>query len=281
MRDCLRGAYEMHVHTSPDVTARKCSDLELARRFRDAGLAGALIKCHYADTAARAALLNEQFEELHFAGGVTLNSSVGGLNPEAVAVSGKMGGRIVWFPTMDSRSYQEFRKQNGTPDVDSSKCIYILDARGNLIPEALAVLEAAKRCGMLVGTGHVSAAEGLALARAGAKTGCQVILTHADNPADVYTTDQQREAAALGAIVEHCYFTTYYKRTPIETIAAQIRAVGVERVILSTDFGQPQSPYSDEGLSQYADLLAAQGFSDAELSMMFRDTPARLLGFER
>lgn len=48
MRDCLRGAYEMHVHTSPDVTARKCSDLELARRFRDAGLAGALIKCHYA-----------------------------------------------------------------------------------------------------------------------------------------------------------------------------------------------------------------------------------------
>ena len=150
-----------------------------------------------------------------------------------------------------------------------------------MIPEALAVLETAKRCGMLVGTGHVSAAEGLALARAGAKTGCQVILTHADNPADVYTTDQQREAAALGAIVEHCYFTTYYKRTPIETIAAQIRAVGVERVILSTDFGQPQSPYSDEGLSQYADLLAAQGFSDAELSMMFRDTPARLLGFER
>ena len=111
MRDCLRGAYEMHVHTSPDVTARKCSDLELARRFRDAGLAGALIKCHYADTAARAALLNEQFTQLHFAGGVTLNNSVGGLNPEAVATSGKMGGRIVWFPTQAKRNVRRGSKQ--------------------------------------------------------------------------------------------------------------------------------------------------------------------------
>lgn len=280
MRDCLRGAYEMHIHTSPDVTARKCSDLELAQRFQEAGLAGALIKCHYADTAARAALLNERFTELKFAGGVTLNRSSGGINPEAVDVSGKMGGKIVWFPTMDSLHYQAFHKKNGSSNTVPNGCLYILDADGQLISEAVAVLETAKKYGMMVGTGHLGPEEGMALVRAGAELGCQIILTHADNPANAYTIQEQCEAAELGAIVEHCYFTTYYRRTPIETITAQIRAVGIEHVILSTDFGQPQSPYSDEGLEQYATLLARQGFSDAELRAMFCSTPARLLGMD-
>ena len=273
MRECLRGAYEMHVHTSPDVTERKCSDLELARRFREAGLGGALIKCHYGDTATRAALLNEGFPGLRFAGGVTLNRASGGLNPEAVSVSGRMGGKIVWFPTMDALSYQEFHKR---PDA---RGICVLDEEGRLVQEALAVLEAARQYDMLAATGHLSSEEGMALVRAGAEMGCRMIVTHADNPANAYTPEQQRQAADLGAVIEHCYFTTYYDRTSIEAIAQQIRAVGVERVFLSTDFGQPESPYPDEGLAQYADLLADHGFTEAELGMMFRDTPARLLGF--
>ena len=274
MRDCLCGAYEMHIHTAPDVTPRKCTDIELARRLQKAGLAGALIKCHYADTAGRAALLNDQFPDLHFAGGVVLNNAVGGINPEAVAASGKMGGKIVWFPTMDARHYQEFRN---APESVLNQCLYILDIEGRLLPEVLAVLETAKAYGMMVGTGHMSSEEGLAVVRAGSGLGLQVILTHADNPADFYTAEQQREAVKLGAIVEHSYFTTFYDRTPIEAVAEQIRAVGVEHVILSTDFGQPKSPYSDEGLEQYAGLLAAQGFSEDELAVMFRSTPARLL----
>lgn len=269
----------MHVHTAPDVTERKCSDLELARRFREVGLAGALIKCHYADTAARAALLNEQFPELRFAGGVTLNYASGGLNPEAVSVCGKMGGKVVWFPTMDARHYREFHDKGNKPESGQKRGISILDAEGQLFPEALAVMATAKRYGMMVGTGHLAPEEGMALVRAGAGLGCQVILTHADNPANAYTLEQQREATQLGAIVEHSYFTTYYRRTPIEAIAAQIRAVGIEHVTLSTDFGQPQSPYSDEGMEQYAALLASQGFNDFDLQMMFCRTPARLLGF--
>ena len=75
------------------------------------------------------------------------------------------------------------------------------------------------------------------------------------NPADCYTLQQQEEAAALGAYVEHSFFTTYHGRTPIEEIARQIRAVGCEKVLLTTDFGQPASPCSDEGLEEYAGLL--------------------------
>lgn len=264
----------MHIHTAPDVTERKCSDLELVERFRIAGLAGALIKCHYADTSGRALLLDEQASSsrLKFFGGIVLNNFAGGINPFAVEASAKMKGKIVWFPTMDARSYLEYRR------ADTTYGIYILDENDCLISEAIKVLETAKKYNMLVGTGHMSSREGMALVRTASEIGCQVILTHADNPADFYSTEQQIEAAKLGAIIEHSYFTIFYKRTLLDFLVEQIRAVGVEHVILSSDFGQPNSPYLDEGLEEFARILLGNGFNESELGLMFRDTPAKLLG---
>lgn len=274
----LRDAIEMHVHTSPDVTERKCTDTELAQRVKASGMAGALIKSHYGETAARAALLRERYPELIFAGGITLNLSVGGINPAAVKACGQMGGRFVWFPTMDARHYQAFQKRNNHGSkVELSEKLYILQEDGRLIPEALKVLDMAARYHMVVATGHISAAEGMALTRAAREMGCQMVLTHADNPADCYSLEEQREAVRMGALVEHCYFTTYYHRTPIEEIAEQIRAVGCENVYLSTDFGQLKSPYFDEGLEEYGQLLAEQGFGGEELRIMMHDVPLALL----
>ena len=79
--------------------------------------------------------------------------------------------------------------------------------------------------------------------------------------ADCYSIQQQQEAVALGAYVEHSFFTTYHNRTPIEEIARQIRAVGCEHVLLTTDFGQLNSLYSDEGMEEYARVLMTQGLS--------------------
>ena len=266
--------FDMHVHTSPDVVSRKLSDIELAERFRNAGLLGAVIKCHYADTAGRAALLNERYGDygMKFYGGVVLNNSAGGINHHAVEASGKMGGRYVWFPTMDAEHYLQHRNS------DSQDGIYILDSEGRLKSEAVKVLETAKKYNMLVGTGHMSAEEGMSLVRANVNVGCRIVLTHADNPADFYTSEQQVEAVSMGAIVEHSYFTIYYGRTPIELMTEQIRAVGTENVFLSSDLGQPASPYPDEGLKDFADIMRSHGFSESETQSMFRDNPAMLLG---
>mgnify|MGYP000423500525 CR=1 FL=1 len=40
MRELLNGVYDLHIHTSPDVVPRKYSDLELARRLAERGMAG-------------------------------------------------------------------------------------------------------------------------------------------------------------------------------------------------------------------------------------------------
>ena len=104
-----------------------------------------------------------------------------------------------------------------------------------------------------------------------------MVLTHADNPANQYTLEEQQQAVALGAVVEHCYFTTYYQRTSVEEIARQIWAVGCESVVLSTDFGQVNSPYSDDGMLEYMQCLLECGISEKELVQMTCKNPYRLL----
>ena len=276
MSKILQGAYDFHIHTSPDVVQRKCTDLELARRLEAAGMAGCVVKCHYGDTAARAALLREQFPKLDIAGGVVLNRSAGGINPQAVERSAQMGGKIVWFPTLEAYSYQKFH-HGAEPGFDLSPFIYILNEKGKLISQALEVMDMAAKYHLIVATGHIGAQEGMEVVREAAERGCKILITHADNPADQYTVEQQKEAVKLGAMIEHCFFTTFYDRTPIEQIAREIRAVGCENVVLSTDFGQIKSPYCDEGIAHYAQQLEGQGFSEQELRMMFCENPERLL----
>lgn len=276
MNELLRGVYDLHIHTAPDVSARKCDDLELARRLQAAGMAGCAIKNHFTDTAGRAAVLSTLFPDLDIAGGITLNRSVGGINPQAAERTAQMGGKMLWFPTLEAREYQRYR--HGTDGTDFTPFLTVFDQEGRLLPQVYEVLEVAASCHMVVGTGHLSAREGLAVVQAAREQGVEyVVLTHADNPADQYTIEQQQQAVRMGAMVEHCYFTTYYQRTSAEEIARQIHAVGCESVILSTDFGQVNSPYSDEGMGEYMQRLLKCGISEEELVQMTRNNPYRLL----
>ena len=240
-------------------------------------MAGCAIKSHYMVTSGRAALLQKLYPELTFAGGITLNRSLGGVNPDAVERTGQMGGKMLWFPTLEARSYQGFHHRDDGTDL--SRFLTVLDEDGKLLPQAVEVLEAAAQYHMVVGTGHLGAEEGLALVREARRMdGLQMVLTHADNPADQYTLEQQQEAVRMGAMVEHCYFTTYYDRVSAQEIARQIRGVGAENVILSTDFGQVKSPYSDEGILGYLEVLATQGITEDELRLMTCTNPKRLIG---
>ena len=59
-------------------------------------------------------------------------------------------------------------------------------------------------------------------------------------------------------------------------MAERIRAVGAEQVVLSTDVGQPASPYPDEALSKLGDLLPGVKASPRKNShIMLVDNPAR------
>ena len=277
MHPLLEGSYDLHVHTAPDVSARKCSDIELAHRLVQAGMKGCVIKSHYFETATRAALLREQFPDLEVFGGIALNRSVGGMNPYAIERLVQVGGKFVWFPTMDALHYQRYQHRNDQA-ADLGAFLSIWDKDYNLLPEVRMVLELAAEHDLIICTGHISSVEGLALLAEGARLGVtKMIVTHADNPANQYTIKQQKEAVQLGAFIEHCYFTTYYGRTPIADIVQQIQSVGTQNVLLSTDFGQISSPYSDEGMNEYAEALLENGLTEKEIRQMICDNPKQIL----
>ena len=70
-------------------------------------MGGFVSKCHHADTSGRAAVIRDLVPPQEAGivyGSVVLNHSVGGLNPSAVMTCGRMGGKVVWFPTIDAES---------------------------------------------------------------------------------------------------------------------------------------------------------------------------------
>ena len=101
-RELVRGAFDLHVHISPDVVERRIDDVGLARRFHEVGLAGFLLKSHYTSTAERAAVVSAVCPEVTVMGAIALNRAVGGLNALAVEIAAREGARVVWLPTVDA-----------------------------------------------------------------------------------------------------------------------------------------------------------------------------------
>ena len=87
---------------------RRVTDLQLARRCWDVGLAGFALKSHYVPTAERAAVLNDALNgAVQVLGTLTLNAAVGGMNPLAVEIAAREGARIVWMPTLDAANHRD------------------------------------------------------------------------------------------------------------------------------------------------------------------------------
>ena len=63
-RALVRGAYDTHIHVAPDVVKRRITDVALARRFAELGLAGFGLKSHYTSTAERARVVSEAVPEV-------------------------------------------------------------------------------------------------------------------------------------------------------------------------------------------------------------------------
>src|SRR5882672_3074282 len=88
-RELVRGAYDLHIHVEPDLAKRRIDDLGLARRFAELGLAGFVLKSHYAPTAERAAVVRAAVPGVRALGAIALNNGVGGLNALAVEIAAR------------------------------------------------------------------------------------------------------------------------------------------------------------------------------------------------
>ena len=98
----VKGVYDLHVHSGPDVFDRIGDEAEIAALCRDAGMAGVAFKVHHENTVARAYYAAKLSPGIACYGTICLNHGVGGINPGIVETVLRMGGKIVWMPTNES-----------------------------------------------------------------------------------------------------------------------------------------------------------------------------------
>jgi len=63
-------------------------------------------------------------------------------------------------------------------------------------------------------------------------------------------------------------------------IVEHVKAVGIERCILTTDFGQDANPPPPEGFRMMLTIMLRLGLSEKELHTLVKTNPARLLGLD-
>ena len=283
-RALVSGAYDTHVHIAPDVMERRIDDLGLARRCAEVGLAGFVLKSHYVTTAERAAVVRNAVPGVDALGAITLNGSMGGMNPAAVEIAGRLGARIVWMPTVDSRNQRtstaadlpgakpamwgalqaDLHAQGIVPDV-----VAVVDENDQVLESVRRVLRVIARHDMVLATGHLSAPEIVAVVRAAREEGVRrVVVTHPEFTSQRLSVAAQRELAELGALLERCFTTPYTGKVSWADLFEHIRQVGPEHSILSSDLGQPFNPPVEDGLALFADRLLAAGFSEDDVRTM-------------
>src|SRR5881296_4668073 len=111
----LDGAIDMHAHSYPDGVARSIDAVDLAKLAKSRGMRALVLKNHYESTAALAYVVRKEVPGIEVFGGIDLNRSVGGINPEAIErmVLLKGGyGRVIWLPTFDAENQVKFSKQD-------------------------------------------------------------------------------------------------------------------------------------------------------------------------
>ena len=285
-RELVRGAYDLHVHVGPDLAERRIDDLGLARRFAELGLAGFVLKSHYAPTAERAAVVCAAVPGVRALGAVTLNAGVGGLNAQAVEIAAREGARIVWLPTVDSENEasEEGPKPARQPVwraiQDEFAAAGVSSGPVKLTVGGLAkVLDVVVRHGLVLATGHLGRAEIRAAVDAALAAGVsRVVVTHPDYPTQGVPVEEQRELAAQGAVLERCFAPIHTGKVSWDATFAAIRATGPENNVLSTDLGQLGNPPVEDGLALMADHLLEAGFSEHDVRTMAVVNTRRLAG---
>ncbi len=276
----LQGIVDIHAHCDPDSMPRSVDALELARLARGEGMRALLLKNHFAPTAQIAYIVSRAVDGIGVYGGIVLNRPVGGINPAAVEQMARFKGghgRVVWMPTFDAENQIRVSGEK-RPFVSVSR-------NGALLPEVLEVLTIMGREKLALATGHSSLAEVLMLIREARKAGVtRIVVTHAGKTPISMTVEQQKQAAQLGAFLEYDYGhllpSAGADRKDFPDFVRNIRAIGAEHCILSSDLGQSVNPVHTVGWKAYLEGLRKAGLRADEIDIMARRNPARLLNLE-
>jgi len=106
----------------------------------------------------------------------------------------------------------------------------------------------------------------------------RILLTHPSYTVPAMSAGTARELSGAGAFVEITAYQLLHQPglTDVE-LAAFVREVGIERVVLASDAGQPDSPPPPQALALLVDRLARQGLDHGALLAAASEIPQQLV----
>ncbi|MBB4683259.1 DUF6282 family protein [Amycolatopsis jiangsuensis] len=287
--DVLDGLVDMHVHSGPSPFPRRFDHVEAAEDGARIGLRAMVAKSHHHNTqmdilAMKGRLANVKAQAF---GGIALNSTVGGLNPHAVRMCLRMGGKVVWFPTISSGRHIECHPEDGAFPTTTVPLtldrIDIVDEAGVLKPEAGEILDEIKEQEAVVNGGHMYPEYIRTLFESARERGMKrMVVSHPDF---VIGADPAlcRELTGLGAFVEHevgMYDPEGTQKWDPKKLLTWIEELGPEHTVLASDFGQKANPKPVDAWLRVSEALLDLGLPEKDLRRMVRDNPAFLLNLD-
>jgi hypothetical protein len=289
----LEGAVDLHVHPAPSPLPRRIGALDAAELAGEAGFEAIVVKSHHHSTVMDVLALQPDGPAsgsgARVFGGIALNSAVGGLNPHAVDLALKMGGRIVWFPTIASPQHIAHHKAN--PNLKFPKLAVKLEPEepidvfaddGGLKPEVHRILEAIADADAILASGHMSPASITAVFEAAREKGVRRMLVNHPNFVIEASHDDARRWVELGAVIEHslCMYddASSFYHWDLDTLVKWIEAVGAEHSTLGSDLGQDGNPLPTDSFRKIVGALLERGMPERDVRLMIADNPRKLLG---
>jgi hypothetical protein len=266
----LNGSFDFHVYSSPDpYSVRRMDGLDTARLAYEVEMSGFVLNSDYYSTAPLASALQRMYPGLLVTGSITLNDSVGGINPQAVLIAAKLGARVVYMPTTSADFWLKQKKLGSG--------ISLFKKRGHLDPLLSEILDIIVSEDMILATGKVSPQESINLLNRAQEVGVKRMIVN--DMSQIASADELKEMAATGAMIEHTMLScmpTERRLSPTQ-LADAIYTVGVSNSILSTHFGQIENPPPSEGMRMAIAMLLNEGMPPDDISKLVKKTPLNLI----
>jgi hypothetical protein len=285
----LAGLVDMHVHSGPSPFPRRLDHVEAARDGARIQMRAMVAKSHHHNTQMDILAMKGRFAHVAATayGGIALNSTVGGLNVHAVRMCLRMGGKVVWFPTISSGRHIECHPEDGAFPTTTVPLtldrIDIVDESGALKPEVIEILDEIKAREAVVNGGHMYPEYIRTLFQAAKDRGItRMVVSHPDFVIGA-DPDQCRELIALGAFVEHevgMYDPEGTQKWDPKQLLTWIERLGPEHVVLASDFGQASNPKPVDAWLRVGEALLDLGLPEKDLRRMVRDNPTYLLNLD-
>lgn len=285
----LSGLVDMHCHSGPSPFPRRFDHVEAAQDGAERlQMRAMVVKSHHHNTVMDLLAMKDRLAKVptQVFGSVALNNQIGGLNPYAVEMSLRMGGKVVFFPTFSSGRHIECHPEHigfPTPTVLLTTERVNVTANGEPVAAVHDVLDLIAEAGAVLNGGHMYPEDIKAVFTLAKEKGIKrMVVSHPDFVIGA-DPDQCREFIALGAFVEHemfMYDPEGAMKWDVAKLYNWIQELGPEHVVLSSDLGQSTLPKPVDAFSRVAEALLDLGLPAKDLQRMVRDNPSYLLDLQ-